>query len=276
MLKKIVYSLLILSLLVPVNISPAKAEECPTYDFSTIFFEDYYPNKKWTFSGGSKIITWSPNAKIINGELVSRVLSLGEIEWIKMAIKSWDEVLESISFQQIDSETADLLIGWVPLTSGTNTSSYETYAYWNSWWVGDIRNRATIRMKQTAKFIQSKEGFIHVLQHEIGNVLGLGDIRPSNSFESVLEDPVQVRSEQVPLSNYDIGLIRQMYGESTCPSSWSKISDKGPVVIQEHSSENLAVLSELRQELAMVKAQNSKLIKKLAMICKSRPKPKGC
>ena len=256
--------------------SSASAEECPTYDFSSIFFEDYYPNKKWTAVGQTKTITWSLNASVIKDEVVTRKFSLNEVEWVKTAIKSWDDVLNSISFQQTDNEVADLLIGWVPLTSGTNTSNYETYAYWNSSWVGDIRNKSTIRMKQTANILQTKEGFIHVLQHELGNVLGVGDIKPSSAFQSVLEDPIQVRSEQIPLSDYDIGLIRQMYGESTCPSSWSNNPITSTPIQQDESVKLKTMIIDLTKEIEIIKMQNVTLSKKLSKICKQKPKPKGC
>ena len=274
--KRLIAFLATLSLVLPINMSSASAEECPTYDFSSIFFEDYYPNKKWTAVGQTKTITWSLNAGVVSDEVVTRKFSLNEVEWVKTAIKSWDDVLNSISFQQTDNEVADLLIGWVPLTSGTNTSNYETYAYWNSSWVGDIRNKSTIRMKQTANILQTKEGFIHVLQHELGNVLGVGDIKPSSAFQSVLEDPIQVRSEQIPLSDYDIGLIRQMYGESTCPSSWSNNPITSTPIQQDESVKLKTMIIDLTKEIEMIKAQNVKLSKKLSKICKQKPKPKGC
>jgi hypothetical protein len=276
MFKKFVNSLIFLSLLLPINTSSAKAEECPTYDFSSIFFEDYYPNKKWTAVGQTKTITWSLNASVVSDEVVTRKFSLNEIEWVKSSIQSWDNILSSVSFQQTEGEVADLLIGWVPLTSGTSTSSYETYAYWNAWWLGDIRNRATIRMKQTANFIQTKEGFIHVLQHELGNVLGVGDIKPSDGIQSVLEDPVQKPYGQIPLGNYDTGLIRQMYGESTCPSSWSNNPVTSTPTPQDESAKLKTMIMNLTKEIELIKAQNVTLSKKLSKICKQKPKPKGC
>ena len=274
--KRLIAFLATLSLVLPINMSSASAEECPTYDFSSIFFEDYYPNKKWTAVGQTKTITWSLNASVVNGEVVTRKFSLSEIEWIKTAIKSWDDVLSSISFQQTESEVADLLIGWVPLISGINTSSYESYAHWNAWWLGDIRNRATIRMKQTVNLLQTKDGFIHVLQHELGNVLGLGDIKPSDGIQSVLEDPWQIPYGQVPLRDYDIGLIRQMYGESTCPSSWSNNPVTSTPTPQDESAELKTIIVNLTKEIELIKVQNASLSKKLSKICKQKPKPKGC
>ena len=268
--KGLIALLATLSLVLPVNMSSARAEECPTYDFSSIFFEDYYPNKKWTAIGQTKTITWSINAGVIVDEVVTRKFSLSEVEWIKTAIKSWDDVLSSISFQQTENEVADLLIGYVPLTSNTNAG------YWNAWWLGDIRNRATIRLKSTETFFQKKDGFIHGLQHELGNVLGLGDIKPSDGIQSVLEDPWQIPYGQVPLSNYDIGLIRQMYGESTCPTSWSSNPITSTPIQQDESGKLKTMILDLTKEIEMIKAQNVTLSKKLSKICKQKPKPKGC
>ena len=268
--KRLIAFLATLSLVLPINMSSASAEECPTYDFSSIFFEDYYPNKKWTAVGQTKTITWSLNAGVVSDEVVTRKFSLNEVEWIKTAIKSWDDVLNSISFQQTDNEVAELLIGYVPLTSNTNA------AYWNAWWLGDIRNRATIRLKSTEKFFQTKDGFIHGLQHELGNVLGLGDIKPSDGIQSVLEDPWQIPYGQVPLRDYDIGLIRQMYGESTCPSSWSNNPVTSTPTPQDESAELKTIIVNLTKEIELIKVQNASLSKKLSKICKQKPKPKGC
>jgi hypothetical protein len=71
-----------------------------------------------------------------------------------------------------------------------------------------------------------KSQFIHAVQHELGNVLGLGDIKPTNDFASTQEDSWQPPYGPVPLSDYDTGMIRQLYGESTCPSTFPNAAAK--------------------------------------------------
>jgi hypothetical protein len=199
--------------------SAAVAEECPTYNFSEVFYADYYPNTPWASKGQKRLITWSSSATLINDEYVNRDFTLQEIDWLKTAISTWDVHLDSIEFSYIQSQSADLVIGFVPLVSAVNQPG--AYGYWNAWWdANKIRYRGTIKLKSGSSFLDSKERFIHAVQHEVGNVLGLGDTRPNLSFESVLEDPWQIPFGPDALSDYDVGLVRQMYGESTCPSSW--------------------------------------------------------
>lgn len=196
----------------------AQAETCPSYNFSQIFYEDYYPGKLWTTTGQKKTITWSASATTINDELVNRKFTNQEIDWLKSAFKSWDDVVDSISFTYTEASSAEIVVGYVALTSAVNQPG--ATGYWNAWWVNDIRNRATIKLKSSSTFLNSQNGFIHAVQHELGNVLGLGDIRTNAEIQSVQEDPWDVPYGQIPLSDYDAGMIRQLYGESTCQSSW--------------------------------------------------------
>ena len=211
-------------LLYGANLEPAAyAEECPTYNFSEVFYDDYYPNTPWVSKGQKRTITWSASASLINDEYVNRSFTTQEIEWLKVAILSWDVYLASIEFLFTQSSSADLVIGFVPLVSAANQPG--ATGYWNAWWDSNkIRYRGTIKLKSDASFLNNRDGFIHAVQHEVGNILGLGDIRPNSSFESVLEDPWQAPFGPDTLSDYDLGLIRQLYGESTCPSSWKTSS----------------------------------------------------
>jgi len=200
----------------------ASAEECKKYDFRTLFYDDYYPGTIWALPGQSKEISWTIESQVINDESVERNFNSQEKEWAKLAISSWDERLDTISFRQISGANADLAIGYVALISAANQPG--ATGYWNAWWTNNIRNRATIKLKVSSAFLQTREGFIHALQHEIGNVLGLGDIKPSDDFESTQEDPWQKPFGITPLGDFDSGMIRQLYGESTCPSTWKSQS----------------------------------------------------
>ena len=216
--------LLVTILVYGLNFSPAAvAEECPSRNFSEVFYDDYYPNTPWVNKGQKRVITWSTAATIINDEYVNRKFTTQEIEWLKIAILAWDEVLNSIDFSYIQSASADLVIGFVPLVSAANQPG--ATGYWNAWWGGNgLRYRGTIKLKTESSFLNNRDGFIHAVEHEVGNILGLGDIMPNSSFESVLEDPWQPPYGRSVLSDYDISLVRQLYGESTCPSSWKSNS----------------------------------------------------
>jgi len=273
------------------------AETCPTYDFNALFVEDYYPGTAWAKGGSKKEITWSLNLTTIqtadnNLVPVSRPFSTDEAGWVQLAIDSWDSALDSITFRQVNNSTAELTIGYA--TFGTSGREGISTGIWEGWWGADnIRYKATIRIRDSANFLQTKTGFIHAIQHEVGNVLGLGDISPSSSLASVQEDPWQAPYGPLPLSDFDIGMIRQLYGESTCPSSW-KNSTQLPTqslteliaqVAELQKSINLASdeISQLKNQVNEISALNTNLRQKnkalqakIKRICAVKPKPKNC
>ncbi len=164
-------------------------------------------------------ITWSANASVIHDESVTRSFTSEELEWIRSAFQSWDDALDSLKFTEIpQSAQAEIIIGYVALTSAANQPG--ATGYWNAWWNNNWRNRATIKLKvSNTGWFSVKNQFVHAVQHELGNVLGLGDILPTNDFASTQEDSWQPPYGPIPLSDYDTGMIRQLYGESTCPST---------------------------------------------------------
>jgi hypothetical protein len=214
----ILFALVCLNLLVPQQ--QAQAEDCPIYNFQSIFYDDYYPGTKWDNRGGIKNISWSANASVIHDEPAVRSFTPEELEWVRSAFQSWDEALDSVKFSETTQSTqAEIVIGYVALTSAVNQPG--ATGYWNAWWNNNWRNRATIKLKVgNTSWFSVKSQFIHAVQHELGNVLGLGDIKPTNDFASTQEDSWQPPYGPVPLSDYDTGMIRQLYGESTCPSTF--------------------------------------------------------
>jgi len=164
----------------------ASAEECPTYDFQKLFYTDYYPGTKWDNRSGIRDITWSTNAPVIIDEKVSRSFTIEEVTWLRDAFQSWDDALETLKFTEIPSSNqAEIVIGFVDLVSAPNSPS--AASYWNSWWIDNWRNRSTIKLRVSETWwFNDKNQFIHAVQHELGNVLGLGDIAPSAEFTSAL------------------------------------------------------------------------------------------
>ena len=219
----VLLALVCLNFIVPQQ--QAQAEVCRTYNFQSIFFEDY-PGTKWDNRSGNRTITWSANASVINDESVTRSFTLEELDWIRSAFQSWDDALDSVKFTETpQSAQAEIVIGYVTLTSAANQPG--TIGYWNAWWNNNWRNRATIKLKVgSTTWFSVKSQFIHAVQHELGNVLGLGDIKPTNDFASTQEDSWQPPYGPVPLSDYDTGMIRQLYGESTCPSTFPNAAAK--------------------------------------------------
>ena len=55
--------------------------------------------------------------------------------------------------------------------------------------------------------------FLTTILHEIGNVLGLGDISPRQDIRSIQEDPFQEDFVGSSLWEFDVQMIKQLYDE---------------------------------------------------------------
>lgn len=198
--------------------NPAQAivKKCPIYDLKQIFIADFATGSKWDNSSGDLQITWSANSNTIYDETVARVFTELEISWIRTAFRSWDNALETVSFREVESaESPQIVIGFVDLKP--SEVQLDAMGFWNTWVSNGNRYRATIKLKvDKTKWFSNKGHFIHTVQHELGNTLGLGDLAPSKSVVSVLEDPWQPPYGKSALSTTDVAMIRQLYGERSC------------------------------------------------------------
>ena len=208
-----IISVITLGLFSPIT---ANADTCPTYNLNNIFFEEYVEGSVWTKPGDTRTITWTVSATTfprINKPVVKQ-LSDKEIQWIQEGINSQDEILDSITFQKVDTPDADLVIGYGDVDS-------DALAWWNSWWNLDtlIRFKGTIRLNsKEAIWFYSKTNFIMTIQHEVRNVLGSGDIKSRFGIDSVNVDPARIVRDNL-VSDDDYAILRQIYGESTCLSN---------------------------------------------------------
>ena len=261
----ILFALVCINLLVPIQ--QAQAEVCPVYNFQSLFFEEYY-GTKWDNRNGIRNITWSANASVIHDESVTRSFTLEELDWIRNAFQSWDDALDSVKFTETpQSAQAEIVIGYVTLISAANQPG--ATGYWNAWWNDNWRNRATIKLKVgNTSWFSVKSQFIHAVQHELGNVLGLGDIKPTNEFASTQEDSWQPPYGPVPLNDYDTGMIRQLYGESTCPSTFPNAAAKAAAELKakqeaEAAAAKAAAELKAKQEAELKAKQEAELKAKL-------------
>jgi len=233
-MKKIFLFILLASLIaIPTNSSANQIKDfCPTYNFSSLFYEDYYPGTRW----GNKEITWSHNSPQINGKPVARIVSDTEAEWIRQSIKSWDDALDTVSFKEISNyQNAEINIGFTQLSNNFS-------GYWNALWQNNIRHKAYIQLNVLDKTLNSEDRLIHAMQHEIGNVLGLGDMHRNGDISSVLEDPFEFPFGNKTLSDFDTGLIRQLYGESTCASTFLSHKEQNNNIIK--TTEKVEIVTE--------------------------------
>jgi len=203
------------------QMSTASAQEiCRTFNFSQTFNFGYNPDfPTWTTPGVKRVITWvALDSGELNGKRIQRSLGTPNLEWLKEAFQSWDDALDSVSFQQINAgSNADIKIGWTQVLQ----LDYETLFQVRT--AQPVRTNASIELKTGSVFLIFKENFIQAVQADIGHILGMGYINPSTEFESVMEWPFQAPYGQVPLGEFDVSLIRAIYSESTCPSSFSPV-----------------------------------------------------
>ena len=184
--------------------------------FTEKFYDDFY-NVKWNDEKTIITITYSfPSDSLRNDDTslstnLIRGFTASEKVILEEAISLWDNELDTIEFKYVDDDKlADLTFG-LTYVDGYGISS--NYAYWESFWNDSgIITHAIIRFEpEDLDFISLKQ----IALHEIGNILGLGDITPSPEFQSVMEDPQQPGdySDNFILSNFDKSMIKTYYDE---------------------------------------------------------------
>jgi len=182
----------------------------PVPDFSQLFYDDFYPpGHLWAFPGQRRVVVWSDQSQIVDGVTVLRLFNSTETALAQQAFSLWDLALDSVEFRySADPAVAQVLLGW--------TNEYGTWGHWSAMTgPAGVRDAAAIQLNGLLNF--APEALVHTLLHEIGNVLGLGDIVPSDEFVSVQEDPFPRPFVSAQLSAFDVALIRQLYSEPAWP-----------------------------------------------------------
>ena len=174
-------------------------------DFDKLFFEDYFA-VRWN----KENITWRFAEEQLTTAYSEKEYSLikpsgKSITYAKKAFQVWDDAVNSINFKQSEnSDNADITIGIVDNIPGRN------FGFWESVW--NENNEITY----STIIIEDNLGgatFLTTIMHEIGNVLGLGDISPRQDIRSIQEDPFQEDFVGSSLWEFDVQMIKQLYGE---------------------------------------------------------------
>ena len=182
-----------------------------SYDFPELFYTDYY-GVKWSENGKNTTIHWMAfsNQMNIPGE------NYGPVEVIPVsnevqnlyqdAFELWDDALDTVEIEKTETDSeADISIGIVAdLPFGAD-------GQWNAVWSNNIFSEATIRIDSD---IMLEPHFFTTILHEIGNVLGLGDIKPDDTIKSVQEDPFPEVFNSQALWPDDVAMIKQLYAEN--------------------------------------------------------------
>ena len=234
----ILFALVCLNLLVPHQ--QARAEVCPTYDVQKVFDGGSFYDAIWT----SPTITWTfeknelANIGPVWGETsarVSRIPSSTERTIIEEAFENWDRALDSRTITFTTSPNADIKVGFVE--SQGHPWFFRFYTRSQVPPRGNLFNGVIGFSSLETAIIN--EGYFSALAHRrVANILGMGFILNTNSNATVmkgdLQDIYDARSgsslknegaRYVP-TDYEIGLIRSLYGESTCPSDFGKKFDE--------------------------------------------------
>lgn len=243
---------LVISVMIPVNVH---AEECKKFDLDTVFAWGYVKEfPTWTSPGKTRVIKWSAlsTGESLNGKSIQSNFG-SRINWLREAFDGWDQALDSIIFLEVaPNENPEIKIGYTNILELDYVSLFKVWPDTTNPANEGIRTRATIEFKYDASFLIPKQNFMQSAQFEIGRVLGLGYLKPQDSFVSVMEYPWQAPYEQLPLGEYDVALVRALYGESTCPSSFPSIF-KAFASINSFSSE----LKSVNDQLMLTKIENT-------------------
>jgi hypothetical protein len=196
----------------------AEQETCPTFNFREVFYFGYeagFPT--WTPPGVSRVITWSTlDSGELNGKAVRAPFQSQPKEWLREAFQSWDDALDTISFSEVqNNQAADIKIAWTQVLELDYESLFSVKA------PAGLRKDGTIEFKHLSPFLFLKENFIQAAQSDIGHILGMGFITPRPDLVSVMEWPFQAPYMQIPLGAFDVAVVRALYSESTCVSSFA-------------------------------------------------------
>jgi len=176
-------------------------------NLDSIFFEDYFGAKWETRPSQIRQLTWSIKDY---GEWDTD-LTASQITKIKKAFKIWDYAIESINFAALDynDRSADILISSMHLDGAGLNFAHWGYDYDKNMHI----NNATIAFDSNDFDSNSlnNEYFLLTAMHEIGNILGLGDLAPSDEYRSVQEDPFPEIFAGDELWNFDKIMIDSLY-----------------------------------------------------------------
>jgi hypothetical protein len=205
--------------------------------------QPYESGANWKLQGKVNVITWADNPTTIplgNGsppERITSAFSASEDKWIEEAFNSFGEVLDSVAFVKVtDPAKAKILVGYSKL-SWRSPDSIVTATHggaYGVWITSPIPFSTTgsiqfidpsIWPKPNFEVFSTEARFVHAMQNELINILGINDMDynywASNKTITILDNSKATTYGQLTLNDFDASIIRQVYGESTCPSNYT-------------------------------------------------------
>ena len=190
-----------------ITVSSNETTSDEVIDFDELFYEEYF-NVKWYLD----VIYWDIATDEIVTPYYQEIFPViyidedsKEYQIITKAFQLWDDALDTVSFEKDDSGSPNaqqITIGLV------NDIQDENGLFEIEWDEGAEIIKASIIIEKDLD-----EYFLTAVLHEIGNVLGLGDIRTRGDLQSIMEDPYDEIFKDDKLWEFDIKMIKQLYGE---------------------------------------------------------------
>ena len=213
-----------------------------TLNLDTLFFEDYFGASWEVDEGEIRQITWSTedySLRLPGGNYEGVTESLDNyIHIIRRAFNIWDKAIESIKFVETNlGNSANVTVAATSIDGNSGT-----LAYWNYLIVGNnYINEATIRFDDSDL---NSGMLVTTAMHEIGNILGLGDLRSSTEYMSVQEDPILHKFDANELWDFDKQMIDLVYPGSVKKSVYRFYnSEKGTHFFTASESEKDNIIS---------------------------------
>jgi len=187
-----------------------------SFDFSDLFYTDYF-GFTWTTPGVPLTITWSVVDDVLELPFPAgaTVPVVGDptphIPVFAQAFALWDAALSDINFVYMtDGNAADVTLAITDIDGPGGI-----YGVWRAGSSdGVFFDSATI---QFDPFDIIGGDLLTTALHEIGNILGLGDIIPDDTIQSVQEDPFPEDFMGTTLSADDIAIVQALYGQIPLP-----------------------------------------------------------
>ena len=177
-------------------------------DLNSLFFEDYYGYTWESNNTETRTITWRAEEKtlqLLDGNTINAFPLSNYLQTIRRSFELWDEAIDSIDFAETTgNNSADIIIAATYIDGTGNTAGYWSYTIEDGKHIG----RAIIRLDNDD---MSRESALTIAMHEIGNTLGLGDLRVSDAYSSVQEDPLPEYFDGNALWDFDANMINLIY-----------------------------------------------------------------
>ena len=179
------------------------------FNLQNLFYDEFY-DVKWETGSEARILYWKmayENFSWRGKNFYPEHHTEAFTENVSRAFEIWDDGLNSLIFVESPTNgSADVTV----LVSEFELDATETARWHYAYNDAEILDAVIEIDIETL----SSPYLMTTILHEIGNVLGLGDIQRNDQIFSVMEEPIIQSFSGDILWQDDLNLIRQVYGEN--------------------------------------------------------------